>query len=185
MTHPADAVYVNGVAVSKAAVRTLIRSLPYDFVTAANLRTYDLDNTTDCLISGVIYRYDSTDLVTADDGVTCIVDLGGRRWKRITLTVAGETIFRQQSFQAGSTANAIKITTNGISILSATPQLCLIIPNANNTTAATIQFDAQAAVAIQRWNGNALQADEAVNGVPLLLNVTNTAATIYASGLTA
>jgi len=99
--------------------------------------------------------------------------------------VAGETIFRQTGFQVSSTANTIKINTNGISPPSATPQLCLVIPNANNTTAATIQFDAFTALSLLRWNGNALQADEVVSGVPFLLNITSTDARIYASGLTA
>ena len=183
MTHPVDAVYVNGSAVSKAAIRTLIRSLPYDFVTAANLRTYDLDNTSDVLISGVLFRYDSADFTTADDGTTCIVDLGGRRFKKVTVSISGNVFYRQTGISG--TANAPSITTDGMSALSATPQFVFFTPSLNSLAGAYNLTVAGSTVAVNGADGSALSAaDNVIAGRTYLLSVTSTAATILMSGAT-
>ena len=183
--HPIDAVFVNGSPVSKAAVRSAIRNVIWNFADAPTLRLFDLDNTPLVAVNAVSFKYDSTDLSTADDGVTCIIDLAGRRFKKITLTVAGETIYRQQSMQAGTTAAHYKINTNGAPILSATPFLLIFVPDVNSTGACDLQLDAQAAVAISRSNNAAIAADDLIAGVPYLLSVTSAQITIYASGATA
>ncbi|MEP6827909.1 MAG: hypothetical protein ABJA10_07525 [Aestuariivirga sp.] len=184
--NPIDAVYVNGNPVSKSAVRAWARKTLYDFDTAANFRTYDLDNTSNVLIAGVLFHYDSTDFVTADDGVSCVVDLSGRRFKKVSLTVAGETLFRQQSVQAGSTAAHYKINTNGVPTLSAVPVLVLFIPDLNSLGGATdIKLDAQTAISIKRWNNADPAVDDLIAGVPYVLSVTSTQATIFLSGANA
>ncbi len=81
-THPIDALIVDGAPVSKSAFRAELRNYVREFTSVANFRTYDLSSTPDVLIAGVVWKYDSTDFVTADDGVSCILDLSSRRYKK-------------------------------------------------------------------------------------------------------
>lgn len=185
-THPIDAVFPNGVAVSKAAVRAILRRYIYEFDDFVSARTYDLDNTPLIAIAGANFKYDSADFTTADDGATCMVDLSGRRFKKITISVAGETFFRTTGVQGGSTGTHYKVTTTGVPTLSATPVLVLWIPDVNNLGGTQdIKFDAQTAVSLKRWTGNDPAADDILAAAPVILSVTSTVATIFLSGQTA
>ncbi len=182
-THPIDALIIDGVNVSKSAFRNELRQYVREFTSVANFRTYDLSNTPDVLIAGVVWKYDSTDFTTADDGTTCILDLSSRRFKKISGSggsITGETLFRATAI--GGSANALTITSNGMGALSATPKLILVIPTSTNTLAVSAVIDGASSIPIVAPSGAALAAGEWLAGVPYLLSVTSTAATIFMSG---
>lgn len=176
-SHPIEAVLVNGITVNKAALREELKQNIRDFGTVANFRTYDLPNVPKAIIANSLYYFDSLDFVTADNGTTCVHDAMARRFKKVTLSVAGETLFRQTAI-AGS-ANALQVTTNGMAIPSATPQIVLITPSANNPGAATIVFDGGAVLPLLSNTGAALNADELL-ARPTFVSVTSTDTRIIA-----
>lgn len=185
-THPIDAIFTNGVAVSKAAIRAFMRRLAYNFDDFATARTYDLDNTAIIAIAGFIFAYDNADFVTADNGTTCMVDAGGRRFKKQTVSVAGKTIFSQVTIAGGSTATHYKITTDGVPVLSATPILLLTTLDLNNLGGACdLQLDAQAAISIKRYDNTDPTADEILGGAEILWIITSTKAVIAFNGANA
>lgn len=181
-SHPIEAVLVNGVNVNKAALIAEIKAYVRDFGDAADFRLYSLDGVDTAIINDALYTYDPLDLVTADNGTTCVHDLDGRRFKLNTLSVAGETIFRATAV-AGS-ANAPELTTNGLDTLSATPQLILVVFVSNNSGAMTIKYDAQAAGDLKSPSGAALANGEVLAGRPYLISATSTESRIYLSGVT-
>lgn len=83
LPHPAASAIVDGASnpVDKEAVRALFRRTIYDFRTAANFRLYDMADVEAAFISGGFFSYDPDDTSTADDGVTCVHDSEGRRFK--------------------------------------------------------------------------------------------------------
>jgi len=185
MAHPIDSAFVNNVPPNKADIRALGRKLIYNFDDVATFRTYDLDNTKTVAVAGTLYNYDSTDLTTADDGITCIVDLAGRRFKKATVTasVNGNTFFRQTALAGG--ANALQVTTDGtMPGLTSTPSFVLVTPSANNTGATTIKFNGGTTLNLIGADGNALAADNLIAGRTYWLAVTSTNATILMSGAT-
>lgn len=180
--HPISAVLVDGVAVNKGALRDYIKNLVYDFGDSDDFRTFSVAGVNTAIINDALYTYDPDDLVTADNGTTCVHDADGRRFKLNTLTVAGETIFR--STAVAGTANAPEFTTNGIGTLSSTPQFILVVFGSNNSGAMTVKFDAQSAVALKSPSGAALADGEVLAGRPYLLSATSTEVRIYMSGVT-
>lgn len=180
--HPIETILVNGVSVNKGALRDYAKRLVYDFGDAADFRTYSLAGVETAIIEDALYTYDASDLVSADNGTTCIHDLDGRRFKLNTLSVAGETIFRATA--VGGTANDPEITTNGLATLSATPQLILVVFASSNSGAMTIKWDAQAAQALKSPGGSALASGEVLAGRPYLISVTSAEARIYMTGVT-
>lgn len=180
--HPITEVLVNGVSVNKGAFRDAMKKAVMDYGDSADFRLYSLPGVESAIINDALYRFDPDDLVTADNGTTCVHDADGRRFKLITLTVAGETIFR--GTVTGGTANAPEITTNGLDTLSATPQLILVVFSQSNTGAMQIKYDAQALGALKSPSGAALANGEVLAGRPYLLSVTSTESRIYLSGVT-
>ncbi|HMT13143.1 MAG TPA: hypothetical protein PKE19_00195 [Aestuariivirga sp.] len=83
LPHPAAAAIVDGATnrVSKEAVRALFKRTLYDFRTPENFRTHDMNDVEAAFISGGFFSYDPDDTTTADDGVTCVHDSEGRRFK--------------------------------------------------------------------------------------------------------
>ena len=169
--HPIEAVLVNAVTVNKATLREELKQNVRDFGSVANFRTYDLPNVPKAVINNSLYYFDATDFISADNGNSVVWDVMARRFKKVTLAVAGETLFRQTAI-AGS-ANALAITSNGLASLSATPQLILITPAANNTLAATIAYDGGAVLPLLSNIGNPLAADELI-ARPTLVSATST-----------
>lgn len=181
LSHPIDAILATGVSVSKALLKAEMKKLARDWVDATTFRTYDLPGVAIAVIAGQLYLYDSTDLVTADNGTTCIFDASSRRFKRQSAAVAGSTIF---TASAVSGTNAITCTSDGMAALSATVQF-LYIKLANTiTVSATLTIDAFATLALKSPAGVALADGEAVAGVPMLLAITSTDARIVATGMT-
>lgn len=180
--HPLDDILVDGVSVDKGAFRTELKNYIRNFGTAAEFRPFNLPGIKNAVIDNAVWYFDPLDLVSADNGTTVIVEAGGRRFKKVVLSVAGETIFRQTAI--AGTANAPVITTNGLATLTATPQFVMVTFASDNSTAMTIQFDAQSAVALKSPSGAALAAGEAMGGRPYLLSVTSSEARIYMSGVT-
>ena len=180
--HPIVSVLVDGSNVNKGAFRDAMKKAVFAYGEAADFRLYSLPDVTSAIINDDLYRYDPLDLVTADNGTTCIHDADGRRFKKNTLAVAGETLFRG-TYSAG-VATAPEFTTNGLAILSSTPQLVLVVFNADSTGAMTVKFDAQSAVSLKSPGGSAIASGEGLAGRPYLLSVTSTEARIYMSGVT-
>ncbi|MBG1232966.1 hypothetical protein [Aestuariivirga litoralis] len=83
--HPIETVFVDGADVNKTAVRDFERRVIYDFGAAAAVQGANLANTPTIAINAIIFRYDAADFTTADDGVNVIVDLSGRRFKKVAL----------------------------------------------------------------------------------------------------
>lgn len=175
--HPLEAVLVNGVTVSKAALKEELKQNVRDFGSVVNFRTYDLPNVPKAIIANSLYYYDATDFTSADNGTTVVLDAMARRFKKVTLSVAGETIFRQTAI--GGSANALTITSNGLAALSATPQLIIITPTAPNTGPATIAYDGGAVLSLKSNTGAALAADELL-ARPTIISVTSTDSRIIA-----
>lgn len=174
--HPIEAVFVNGVAVDKGAVRAALKKYIYDFETAASFRLYELGvSTPKAMIDNALWFYDAADLTTPDNGTTCIHDADGNRYKKVTLSVAGKTLFTQTAI--AGTADALAVTSDGMATLSATPQYIIITPSAAITGPATIAFDGAAAIDLLSNVGAALAADELL-ARPTLLSVTSTDARI-------
>jgi hypothetical protein len=180
--HPIVSVLVDGSNVNKGAFRDAMKKAVFAYGNAAAFRLYSLPDVTSAIIADDLYRYDPLDLVTADNGTTCIHDADGRRFKLNTLSVAGETIFRATA--VGGTANDPEITTNGLATLSATPQLILVVFASSNSGAMTIKWDAQAAQALKSPGGSALANGEVLAGRPYLISVTSAEARIYMTGVT-
>ena len=174
--HPLDAIFVTGTQVNKALVKTELKKYARDFVDAVTFRTYDLPGVPIAVIAGQLYLYDAADLITADNGTTCILDASSRRFKRQSAAVAGSTMFLQTAL--AGTVNALQVTTDAMATLSATRQFIWILPSGNNTLAVTIAFDGAAAVDLKSNVGSALAADE-LQARPTLLAVTSTDARIY------
>lgn len=179
--HPLDAIFVTGSAVNKALVKAELKKYARDFVDATTFRTYDLPGVSIAVIAGQLFLYDAADLVTADNGATCILDASSRRFKRQSAAVAGSTIFTASSV---SGTNTITCASNGMAAYSATVQF-LYIKLANTISgAATIAIDALGTLDFKSPTGAALATGEAVAGVPMLLAITSTDARIVATGLT-
>ena len=179
--HPIEVAVVNATQVNKAPFREEIKQYVREFGSVALFRTYDLINTPNALIGGVFYRYDSLDLITADNGTTCVHDLSARRFKKQTLAVAGSTVFTASSV-AGT--NTITATTDGLLVPSVTPQYVMFTPANNITGPASITFDAWPTLNFNSPLGNALNSDEVVAGIPYMLRVTSTDIRIQFSGAT-
>jgi len=81
-THPLDAILATGVSVSKASFKTELKKYARDWDTVVLFRTYDLPEVLIAVVAGLLYKYDPLDLVTADNGTTCIHDSSARRFKR-------------------------------------------------------------------------------------------------------
>lgn len=180
--HPIASVLIDGSPVNKGAFRDAMKMATFDYGDAADFRLYSLPGVNSAIINDELFRYDAADLVTADNGTTCIHDADGRRFKVNTLSVAGETIFRA-TYSTG-TANAQQFTTNGLDTLSATPQLVFVVFNADPTGATQVKFDAQSFIDLKSPGGAAIGNGEVLAGRPYLLSVTSTEARIYTSGVT-
>ena len=97
------------------------------------------------------------------------------RYKKVTPSVAGKTLFTQTAI--AGTADALAVTSDGMATLSATPQYIIITPSAAITGPATIAFDGAAAIPLLSNVGAALAADDLLPR-PTLLSVTSTDARI-------
>lgn len=180
--HPIESAIINGVSVNKGALRDAMKMAVFDYGDAADFRLYSLPGVESAIINDALFKFDAADLVTADNGTTCIHDADGRRFKLITVTVAGETIFRGSV--TGGSANAPELTTNGLDTLSATPQLILVVFTNSNTGAMQIKYDAQAIGDLKSPSGAALADGEVLAGRPYLISATSTESRIYLSGVT-
>lgn len=181
--NPVDAVYVNGVAVSKAAVRAYSRRLIYDFTAVADVQGGDIDGVNTLSINSVLYSYDSLDLVTADDGVNVIVDLAGRRFKKVTTPLNGNAFFRQTAL--AGTANALQVTLDGVlAAYSSTPQYALITPSVANGGPVTVKFGAFGIISLLAPDGSALADSQLIAGRALFVEITTTQAKILMTGAT-
>lgn len=178
--HPLDSILVDGIRPNKAAFRSEIKKYSRDFEDAINFRTFDLPDVTIAVIDGQLYLYDPLDLITADNGTTCIHDASARRFKRQSALVAGETIFRASSV-AGT--NAITANTNGMPVPSTTPRLLLIEFVNDNTDAMTIALDGQPAIPM-KIKGATIPTGTIIANVPYVLEVTDTVVEVSLSGLT-
>lgn len=84
VAHPIEVAIANGAAVNKATVREEVKQYPREFGTVAAFRLSDLPNVPNALIAGALYRYDSTDTTSADNGATVVLDASSRRYKKIS-----------------------------------------------------------------------------------------------------
>ena len=168
---------VDGVNVDKALVRSSILKLALVLDSVAELRAMDTSGQKQVFIPpSSFFRYDATDTVTADDGVNCIIDAAGRRYKLIPTSGGGGSSsgIAMQTSIAG-TANQLNITASGMGALSATPQAILFKPSSNNTAAAQASFDGGTTnIPIQKANGGSIGADDLVAGVWVLGFATTT-----------
>jgi tetrahydromethanopterin S-methyltransferase subunit H len=133
------------------------------------------------------FRYDAADTATADDGVNCIADLAGRRYKLIPTSGGGGGGGSGIAYQTAiaGTANQLNVTATGIAALSGTPQWLMITPQINNTGAAQISFDSGAtSVPVQKANGSAVLADELTATIPVLGLITSSSFKILFYGAT-
>lgn len=108
MTGPIEAVVVDGVAVPKASLRSFIDAgMVHRFADADALRAADLADVSAAFVAPHIYVKDAADTTTADDGVACIIDSGGLRFKAQAL----EAIWRQVGDETTTiTAGTAKLT---------------------------------------------------------------------------
>jgi len=173
MTHPIEAVIVNGSSVDKGALREELKKYVRDFGSVAAFRLLSLAGVEAAVIADKLYYFDSADLSTADNGTTCVHDVDGRRFKQATVSasVSGQTIFSQTAL--GGTANALTVTTDGMAALSSTPQYIIITPSAACTGTVTIAYDGGAVLALLSNTGSALAADELLPR-PTLIRATST-----------
>jgi hypothetical protein len=178
--HPLEAILTTGLDVNKAALKAELKNYARDWLDVVTFRTYDLPGVIIAVIDGQLYEYDPLDLITADNGTTCIHDASARRFKRQSAATAGSTLFRASAV-AGT--NAVTADTDGMPALSATPRLLLIEFANDNTGAMTIALDGGAAVAIQ-IHGAAIPTGTIIANIPYVLEVTSTSAQVILPGLT-
>lgn len=89
--NPVDLVYVDGAAVSKAAVRAHSKlRLSQRVANADELRNTLLVGQQRVHVASLTadFRLDTSDMTTADDGTNCIISLDGYRFKRISSAAA-------------------------------------------------------------------------------------------------
>jgi hypothetical protein len=91
--HPLESVLVNAQDVNKGALKIDLKKFTYDSGTVVQFRTYSLPGVTTAIAGSKFWYYDVADLVTADDGLTCIHDADGRRFKNALGYVLGQFPF--------------------------------------------------------------------------------------------
>lgn len=89
--HPIDVVLVDGDPVAKGDVRSYVKEHTAVAVADANeIRATDFSGQIGGLqLAAVYYRLDTSDTTTSDDGVNCIIDAAGNRFKKVA-TIADE-----------------------------------------------------------------------------------------------
>lgn len=183
MTHPIEAVIVNGASVDKAVLRAELKKYARDYGTAVAFRLLSLSGVEAAVIADKLYYYDAADLSTADNGTTCIHDVDGRRFKQATVsaTVAGATVFEASSVSGTDT---VTCTTDDMPSPSSTASWLMVVFANTNTGAMTINPDGAGAIALKDRAGGALGAGAVIAAVPYLVRVTSTECRIYLSGAT-
>ena len=156
--HPIEAVVIDNVEVDKEPFREEIRQYLREFLTAVNFRTYDLPNTPNALIDGVLFSYDAADLTTADNGVSCVHDASARRFKTVPVSIPSN---RYIGITVGGTAQAITIATSQ-ALSSITQYSTVLWKAAANITGAnpTAAVDTVSALPIKSPTGGSLAAYE-------------------------
>lgn len=84
MSHPVTAVYVDGTPVAKGDVRAYeVARGALVLLSSGEIQTLNMGSATHCAVGGFLYRFDAADVTSAHDGVVVLVDIAGRRFKRI------------------------------------------------------------------------------------------------------
>jgi len=73
---------VNDIAAALTTLKTESTGFAKSYADVAALQAANTNGQMLIVIDGAVWEYDATDTTTADDGVSCIVDTGGRRYKK-------------------------------------------------------------------------------------------------------
>lgn len=164
--HPIETILVNGVSVNKGALRDYAKRLVYDFGDAGDFH-YSLAGVETAIIEDALYTYDASDLVSADNGTTCIYDLDERRFRaQHAVCCRRGGVFRATA-QVGGLRPMIRRSPPMGWPRSRQPQLILVVFASSNSGAMTIKWDAQAAQALKSPGGSALANGEVLAGRPI------------------
>lgn len=156
--HPIETVIVDANNVDKEPFREEMKQYPREFTDAATFNTFDLPNTPNALIGGVLFAFDPADVTTPDNGVSCIHDAAARRFKRAVILLPST---RYIGIAVAGTAQAIEITTS--EAISSIEEFSTVLwtPAANITGPdPTAEVDTVPPLPIKSPTGAALAADE-------------------------